>query len=332
MSFVANSFQNGLDASQRPRDTATGVSGTHEVLRYEDIRFKGALGPKEVELFADIPQETVYENQALVYVEESPLCYDTRVFEDKEEIEDDEQQNVAREEEGVKVGGTETLVVHKKDAGQDDTRDEGTLDGMKEEEETLARKASGDAASLPGSAMEDGKEGRDVSDGLKRKSAPSPGSEKEQVREKKRTKLRKSSSEEKKRAPSAQKTGGRPGTSTLKLPTNKKKFTHDELQLPSPDWKAYIVSRGKKDKNMVYHSPEGIICHSLEMVKGVESRRSKTLKFKGALHGLMRSVDTLKKNPNAMDGLDVTHVSRDAVVLYRIWRAQCHGEDNEHKA
>ncbi|WPT18246.1 hypothetical protein PSENEW3_00006247 [Picochlorum sp. SENEW3] len=381
MSFVGNQFQNGFDAAQRQGGVAKGFSGSHDVLTYEDIRFKGALGRKEAELFSQIsPQETSYENHALVYVEESPLCYDTRVFEEKEEEEEYERQQRqqqsggAKEEEEVKEAATQqATVVQRKNTMEmehGDPRGTGThsddvekvqkpavkelretaevqgtdappgkSDEVEEEQSRLVvdeedisgeDRDEADVGGVPEPTIEEAKEKGDVSDGRKRKSAPLSASVKEQVPEKKRTKSRKTSSVEKEK----QKTAGprvtrtSPRTAAVKLP-NKKKFTHDELQLPSPEWKAYIVSMGKKEKNMVYHSPEGIICHSLEMVKGVESKRLESLKLKGALHGLMRSVGKLKRDPSAMDSLDAKHLSRDAVLLYRIWRARCHAEENE---
>ena len=393
MSFTGNQFQNGIDAAQRQGGVSKGFSGSHEVLTYEDIRFNGALGPKEAELLSHIsPQETLYENHALVYVEESPLCYDTRVFEDEEEEEEEkeeyeqqqqrqQQSGGAKEEEEVKDAATRTTVVQKKhememeqgvnrganthiddekvqkpeesatemreseEEVQDTDAPPGKSDEVEEEEEEEEEEGrlvvdkedisvddhnEEDAVGGPDPTIDEAKEKRQVSDGRKRKSASS--SVKEQVPEKKRTKSRKTSSEEKEKqktaGPRVTRTSPRTAAAAVKLP-NKKKFTHDELHLPSPEWKAYIVSMGKKEKNMVYHSPEGIICHSLEMVKGVESRRLESLKLKGALHGLMRSVGKLKRDPNAMDSLDVKHLSRDSVLLYRIWRARCHAEENE---
>ena len=268
---------------------ATGFSGTHSVLDWESLR-RGALGGQnDVAAYMDLEKRTVTpsmreQGKGCIYVE--PLgnrCFDTRVF--------------ASDELDGFVGKQEAEVVEIKDEEEDVVVIKDTLGVQSGEETPMVVKTSSDNNTT----------NKVVS--VKSETLEAAVSEEKSVD-------RKSPSEvvmKKKR--------GRPRSL---LGSDGRKFTAEELKLPSEDWKAYIVlnDSGKEGReSMVYYSPEGIPCYSVEMMTSVEKVRQQKVDVDTYVSGLMRNVRALQLNP-LFKCLVPESMGMDTLILQRIGNAR----------
>jgi hypothetical protein len=118
---------------------------------------------------------------------------------------------------------------------------------------------------------------------------------------------------------------GRPRSETrpAKKPFDKKKYTPEELKLPSKDWKAYIVldDSAKRSESMVYMSPEGIPCYSIEMMYALEGIRKERIHVEKNASVLMRNIRALQLYP-LFKSLRPDSMGYDVLLLQRIGRAR----------
>lgn len=122
----------------------------------------------------------------------------------------------------------------------------------------------------------------------------------------------------------AKKKRGRPRSTLAPLTkqTEKKRYTPDELKLPSEDWKAYIVLHDPaQGKSMVYTSPEGIPCYSVEMMYALEGIRNGKIDVEKNLNVLLRNTRALQLYP-LFKSLRPDTMGNDALLLQRIGHAR----------
>jgi hypothetical protein len=102
--------------------------------------------------------------------------------------------------------------------------------------------------------------------------------------------------------------------------------------LPNEDWKLFYStsSNSKREKGgtktLLFQSPEGIMCHSEEMMNGLESMRNKrSLPFEKLITAVKGSVDKFRRLPlvGKAGGAGVSErtMGRDALLIYRISNA-----------
>lgn len=130
----------------------------------------------------------------------------------------------------------------------------------------------------------------------------------------------------------SQKTGGKRGRPrSTGVQGEKRKYTADELNLPSQDWKAYFLLDGSAHGNetLVYHSPEGIPCYSVEMMAELDGMRSKKIHVDKCINGLMRDVRVLQIYP-IFTGIQQDSMGRDMLLLYRISKARKKQAEKEY--
>ena len=263
----------------------TGYSGTQDVLTYDDI-LNGALGSGESELFAlhgDRMQRSAIPHdrieRSLMKIEPAPRCYDTRVF--TTDGDDGEEED---EMEIVRVQDEAPAAVPVVFAKEE----EKITDDIKEDVLKLDE-GSGDEKPTSHRSQEE-----EVAVGKKRKGrSPEPMEEKQSL--------------ERSKTPFASKS------------SSKKKFTLEELQLPSSKWKAYRILLDGNEERMVYQSPEGIACYSAEMMKSLHQITSKPFRnFEGVMKRVARHVKRVALDSNLAKELDDRNLAEDAVALYRI--------------
>lgn len=266
---------------------ATGFSGTHSVLDWESLR-RGALGGQDdVPAYMDLEERTESATQmreqgkGYIYVE--PLG--SRCF--------DTRVFASDEVDGF-VGKQEAEVVEGKDEVEDVVVIKDTL-GVKSEETPVVVKTPSDTK---------------VS--VKSETLEAAVSEEKSVD-------RKSPGEVKKKR-------GRPRS--LLGPRGKqgdgRKYTAEELKLPSEDWKAYIVlndSGMEGRESMVYYSPEGIPCYSVEMMDSLEKVRQRKVDVDSYVNGLMRNVRALQVDP-LFTRVGPESMGMDTLLLQRIGHAR----------
>lgn len=283
----------------------TGFSGTHSVLDWESLR-RGALGAEEdLAAYRDLASGQVrqapvkeMERNKFIYIE--PLgnrCYDTRVFssDDLDGLEEDQEAPVKHE-----VGDDD-----KKDqdiiAVDDRQIDEKTVDTDQLRSESKREKNAARKDMKPGDNHHDAEEslGTDA-DGKKA-----------QGTKRKRIKSTIHSEDKKQHA-------------------EKRKYTTEELHLPSSQWKAYYVLDDSHEgkESMVYHSPEGIPCYSVEMMNAVERLRNKKINVEKSMRGLLRDVKTLRAHP-LFTGVRPKNMGRDSLLLHRIGKVRKKHELNK---
>ena len=271
---------------------ATGFSGTHSVLDWESLR-RGALGGEDdVAAYMDLEKRTVTRSMreqgtGCIYVE--PLgnrCFDTRVF--------------ASDELDGFVGKQEGEVVEIKDEEEDVVVIKDTLGVQSGEETPVVVKTSRDTTTTANNK---------VVVSVKSETLEAAVSEEKSVD-------RKSPSEV-----GMKKKRGRPRSL---LGPDGRKYTAEELKLPSEDWKAYIVlnDSGKEGReSMVYYSPEGLPCYSVEMMNSVEKVRQQKVDVDTYMSGLMRNVRALQLNP-LFKHLVPESMGMDTLMLQRIGHAR----------
>ena len=106
--------------------------------------------------------------------------------------------------------------------------------------------------------------------------------------------------------------------------SDKKKFSFNELDLPSAEWKAYVITKDNGEEEMVYRSSEGIPCYSIDMVPQVEKWRldKGRISWKNIRKAVswIRSIAVTTKTSMPSENKDA---ALDAVVLHRIFNLGC---------
>ena len=262
-----------------------GYSGTQDVLTYDEI-LNGALGNGESELFAlysDSMLRSAVSNdrleRSLMKIEPAPRCYDTRVFTTDGDGAEEEDER----DEGLPAQEEAPAAVPVTLA-----KDEEKISDIKECV-TKIEDDSGDEKATSHKPKEE-----EVTVGKKRKGrSPEPVEEKQ--------------------------TSARSKTHSASKTASRKKFTPEELKLPSSNWKAYRILLDGSEEKMVYQSPEGIACYSVEMMKSVHQITSKPFRnFEGVMKRVAKHVKRVALNPNLAKELDDRSLAEDAVALYRI--------------
>ena len=102
--------------------------------------------------------------------------------------------------------------------------------------------------------------------------------------------------------------------------SEKRKFSFNELELPSADWKAYVITKDNGEEELVYRSSEGIPCYSLDMVPQVEKWRLD--KGKISWRNIRKAVSWIRAiamTSNTNISSENKDAALDAVVLHRIF-------------
>lgn len=322
------------------------------VVRFEQI-LEGALGEKE-KIWAQRYAKQVRESEGFevpqpnqankVFVEKAPRCYDTRVFaiEGTEEEETTEEISaVAAREEKVL-----TAVSIGKLSGGQEARHVGTIsndksDGGKMKQVNTSRDASKvttddvltkeDSSSLE----EEEKEEEEIEEEVRRttRHVSSKATEKavkeDQIDSKtqnikpsipaghKRSCMCAICKQARRKEEQALKEQGMPLSKKI---SEKKKLSFNELELPSAEWEAYVITKDNGEDEMVYRSSEGIPCYSIDMVPQVEKWRLD--KGRISWRNIRKAVSWIRSigvTSNTSLPSENKDAALDAVVLHRIF-------------